>query len=105
MAVLKQTSPTRVPVAPNDSPSKYRPSSRARSVRTSLRIIDLVGGFSNLLNLWPRQSCLRLREPVRQDCLRHAQQKTWIDVSIRVLNFYPAGAVQVILPFPFVKGG
>src|SRR6266581_764693 len=84
MAVLKQTSPTRVPVAPKDSPSKYRPSSRARSVRTSLRIIDLVGGFSNPLNLWPRQSCLRLRELFRQDCLRHAQQKTRIEISVRV---------------------
>jgi hypothetical protein len=31
MEVLKQTSPTEVPVAPNDSPSKIRPSSNARS--------------------------------------------------------------------------
>src|SRR5438552_2267941 len=33
MAVLKQTSPTRVPVAPNDSPSKNRPSSRTNMTR------------------------------------------------------------------------
>src|SRR4051812_26954169 len=33
MEVLKQTSPTRVPLAPNDSPSKIRPSSRARIAR------------------------------------------------------------------------
>ena len=33
MEVLKQISPTRVPVAPNDSPSKNLPSSRARMAR------------------------------------------------------------------------
>jgi hypothetical protein len=36
MAVLKQISPTRVPVAPKDSPSKDLPSSRARSARIGL---------------------------------------------------------------------
>src|SRR5579885_1514710 len=35
MAVLKQISPTHVPVAPKDSPSKHRPSSRAKSARIS----------------------------------------------------------------------
>src|SRR4051812_28206040 len=33
MEVLKHASPTRVPLAPNDSPSKIRPSSRARIAR------------------------------------------------------------------------
>ena len=32
------------------------------------------------------------------------KRKTRIDFSTRVLNFYPTGAVQVNLPFPFVKG-
>jgi hypothetical protein len=31
-------------------------------------------------------------------------EKTRINFSIRVLKFYPTGAVQVILPFPFGKG-
>src|SRR5437762_12995389 len=46
MEVLKQISPTHVPVAPKDSPSKYRPSSRAMSVRTSLRSIGVGSKFS-----------------------------------------------------------
>src|SRR5919108_3301605 len=51
MAVLKQISPTHVPVAPKDSPSKYRPSSRAMSARTSPRSIICAGEFSNSLNV------------------------------------------------------
>src|SRR5438105_5486416 len=47
MEVLKQISPTHVLVAPKDSPSKYRPSSRAMSVRTSLRSIVVRTKFSN----------------------------------------------------------
>src|SRR5579884_3945494 len=35
MAVLKHISPTQVPVAPKDSRSKNRPSSRAKSARIS----------------------------------------------------------------------
>src|ERR1700732_1640935 len=40
MAVLKQISPTRVPVAPNDLPSKYLPSSRARSARIKFKNVQ-----------------------------------------------------------------
>ena len=32
-----------------------------------------------------------------------SEQKTRTDFSIRVLKFYPTGAVQVNLPFPFGK--
>jgi len=44
---LKHTSPTQVPVAPNASPSKNRPSSRANKARMSLRTVDLRAPFSN----------------------------------------------------------
>jgi hypothetical protein len=40
MAVLKQISPTRVPVAPNDFPSKYLPSSRARRARIQFKNVQ-----------------------------------------------------------------
>jgi len=33
----------------------------------------------------------------------HEHEKTRTDFSIRVLKFYPTGAVQVNLPFPFGK--
>src|SRR5215213_6386964 len=47
MEVLKQISPMDVPVAPKDSPSKCRPSSRAISVRTSPRSMNGAHEFSN----------------------------------------------------------
>src|SRR4029077_16456317 len=40
MAVLKQTSPTRVPVAPNDLPLKYLPSSSARTARIQFKNVQ-----------------------------------------------------------------
>src|ERR1700751_3048875 len=78
MAVLKQISPTRVPVAPKDSPSKYLPSSRARSVRTSLCTIDLLGRFSNHDSLIPpstKNPDRNLALDVRTDKVTDAMQK------------------------------
>src|SRR5213593_4975025 len=89
MAVLKQTSPTRVPVAPKDSPSKYRPTSRARSVRTSLRIIELIGRFSIAIRgiVLSNPQCGGQKNPDR--------------IFDPGFKFYPAGAVQVNSPVPF----
>src|SRR6266704_3379877 len=99
MAVLKQTSPTRVPIAPNDSPSKYRPSSRARRVRTSLRTLDCVGGFSNHDRETAVQNYLGGRETAVP--WRSINKKTRIERFDPGFKFYPAGAVQVNSPVPF----
>jgi hypothetical protein len=49
----------------------------------SLRIVDLAGSFSNAAHK---------KMPESKDRLGHSSK------------FYPAGAVQVIFPFPFNKG-
>src|ERR1041385_5595965 len=100
MAVLKQISPIRVPVAPNDSPSKYRPSSRAKSARMSPRIVDLGERFSNLSS-----SRAKSRDPVAERAALLRGSSTTLrfarnDEKTRI-EFFDPGFEDFTPPVPF----
>src|SRR5262249_60617507 len=112
--------PTHVPIAPKDSPSKYRPSSRAISVRTSPAVSRLRPNFQLCQRDTPTPHCLVMLSEAKHlwlfipalqqkgcEILRLAQndksrwQKTRIEVSIRVFEILPRRCRSGGSPVPF----
>src|SRR6478736_5082560 len=100
MEVLKQTSPTRVPVAPNDSPSKIRPSSRARIARMFAQCAASRRFFKFVIVL-VLMLVLGLQRIDYDYEHEHEHEKTpnrFRDSGF--LKYYPDSAVKVDIPFP-----
>src|SRR4029077_4917452 len=96
MEVLKHTSPTRVPVAPNDSPSKIRPSSRASNARIKSQCLARLCDPVELVIAIGRCWC--------EHDYEHEHEKPESKRSTRVFKLLPRRCRLGGSPVPFGNG-